>query len=46
MVAEDVNLIPLLNIFTIVIPFVLLTAVVAKTAIIDIFLPQERVGVA
>lgn len=46
MVAEDVNLIPLLNIFTIVIPFVLLTAVFAKTAIIDIFLPQERAGVA
>lgn len=44
MVAEDVNLIPLLNIFTIVIPFVLLTAVFAKTAIIDIFLPQERAG--
>jgi len=44
LVAGDVNLIPLLNIFTIVIPFVLLTTVFAKTAIIDMYLPQERGG--
>lgn len=38
---EDLNLTPVLNIFIIIIPFLLLTAVFAKTAIIDIYLPQE-----
>ncbi|MEK7680339.1 MAG: biopolymer transporter ExbD [Deltaproteobacteria bacterium] len=37
----DVNLTPLLNVFIIVIPFVLLSAVFVKTAVIDISLPQE-----
>ncbi len=39
----DVNLTPLLNVFIIVIPFVLLSAVFVKTAVIDIYLPQEGV---
>ncbi|OGW01988.1 MAG: hypothetical protein A2W77_00820 [Nitrospinae bacterium RIFCSPLOWO2_12_39_16] len=39
--AEDINLIPILNIFMIIIPFLLLTAVFTKTSIIDIYLPQE-----
>lgn len=37
----DVNLTPLLNVFIIVIPFVLLSAVFVKTSVIDIYLPQE-----
>jgi len=39
--SEDINLTPILNIFMIIIPFLLLTAVFAKTSIIDIYLPQE-----
>lgn len=39
---EELNLTPIMNVFMIIIPFLLLTAVFAKTAIIDIFLPQER----
>ncbi len=37
----DLNIIPLLNVFVIIIPFLLLTAVFARTAIIDILLPGE-----
>jgi biopolymer transport protein ExbD len=40
----DLNLTPIMNVFIIVIPFLLLTAVFAKTAIIDIYLPQEGQG--
>lgn len=39
--SEDLNLTPIMNVFMIIIPFLLLTAVFAKTAIIDIYLPQE-----
>jgi biopolymer transport protein ExbD len=42
--SEDINLTPILNIFMIIIPFLLLTAVFAKTSIIDIYLPQEVEG--
>ena len=38
---DELNLTPIMNIFMIIIPFLLLTAVFAKTAIIDIYLPQE-----
>ncbi len=38
---DDINIVPLMNVFVIIIPFLLLTAVFAKTAIIDIMLPQE-----
>lgn len=44
--SEDLNLLPIMNIFIIIIPFLLLTAVFAKTAIIDIYLPQESEGSA
>jgi biopolymer transport protein ExbD len=37
----DIDLTPLMNVFIIVIPFLLLTAVFAKTAVIDIYLPAE-----
>ncbi len=40
-IGQELNLIPVMNVFVIVIPFLLLTAVFAKTAIIDILLPQE-----
>ncbi|MBI5235309.1 MAG: biopolymer transporter ExbD [Deltaproteobacteria bacterium] len=37
----DIDLTPVMNVFIIIIPFLLLTAVFAKTAIIDVYLPQE-----
>lgn len=39
--SDELNLTPIMNVFMIIIPFLLLTAVFAKTAIIDIYLPQE-----
>ena len=36
----DLNLTPVMNIFMVLIPFLLLTAVFAKTAVIDIYLPR------
>lgn len=39
--SEELNLIPIMNVFMIIIPFLLLTAVFAKTAVIDVYLPQE-----
>lgn len=44
LIGEDLNLTPVMNLFMIIIPFLLLTAVFAKTAIIDIYLPQEGQG--
>ncbi|MBI5599350.1 MAG: biopolymer transporter ExbD [Deltaproteobacteria bacterium] len=41
-VGAELNLTPIMNVFVIIIPFLLLAAVFAKTAIIDIYLPQER----
>jgi biopolymer transport protein ExbD len=38
---EDLNLTPMIDIFIILIFFLLLTAVFAKVAVIDIYLPQE-----
>ncbi len=38
---HELNITPIMNIFIIIIPFLLLTVVFAKTAIIDIYLPQE-----
>lgn len=38
---DDINLIPVMNIFMVLIPFLLLTTVFAKTALIDIYLPSE-----
>lgn len=40
----DLNLTPVMNLFMVIIPFLLLTAVFAKTAIIDTYLPQEGGG--
>lgn len=40
----DIDLTPVMNVFIIIIPFLLLTAVFAKTAIIDVYLPQEAVA--
>ncbi|HHL40022.1 MAG TPA: biopolymer transporter ExbD [Deltaproteobacteria bacterium] len=37
----DLNLIPIMNVFIIIIPFLLLTVVFAKTAVIDVYLPHE-----
>ena len=37
---EEINLIPVMNLFMVLIPFLLLTAVFAKTAIIDVYLPK------
>lgn len=42
--AQELDLTPIMNVFMIIIPFLLLTAVFAKTAIIDIYLPQEGQG--
>lgn len=39
--SDDLNLTPMIDIFIIIIFFLLLTAVFAKTAIIDMYLPQE-----
>lgn len=39
--SDELNLTPIMNVFMIIIPFLLLTAVFAKTAIIDIYLPHE-----
>lgn len=41
---DELNLTPIMNVFMIIIPFLLLTAVFAKTAIIDVYLPQEAGG--
>lgn len=41
---NDLNLTPVMNLFMVIIPFLLLTAVFAKTAIIDTYLPQESEG--
>lgn len=38
---KELNITPVINIFMIIIPFLLLTTVFAKTVIIDIFLPLE-----
>ena len=40
-VEADLNLTPVMNLFMVLIPFLLLTAVFARTAIIEIHLPQE-----
>jgi len=37
----ELNIIPLMNVFVIIIPFLLLTAVFAKTSMIEIFLAQQ-----
>ncbi len=37
----DLNLIPIMNVFSIIIPFLLMTAVFIKTAIIDLYLPSK-----
>lgn len=42
--SDDLNLTPMIDIFIILIFFLLLTAVFAKIAIIDIYLPQEGQG--
>lgn len=39
---HELDIIPILNVFMIIVPFLLLTAVFAKTAIIDIYLPKEN----
>ncbi len=39
---EELNLTPIMNIFMIIVPFLLLTAVFAKTVVIDVYLPQEN----
>lgn len=39
--AAELNIIPLMNVFVIIIPFLLLTAVFAKTSMIEIFLAQQ-----
>lgn len=36
---EDINLTPVMNVFMILIPFILLTTVFVKTAIINVYLP-------
>lgn len=41
---DDLNLTPMIDIFMIIIFFLLLTAIFAKTAIINIYLPQESGG--
>jgi biopolymer transport protein ExbD len=41
---RDLDLVPVMNIFMILIPFLLLSAVFVKTAIIDIHLPQEKLA--
>ena len=38
--SPDLDLIPVMNLFMVLIPFLLLTAVFAKTVAIDIYLPQ------
>ena len=40
--AEDLNLTPMIDIFMIIIFFLLLTTVLVKTAIINVYLPQEQ----
>ncbi|MEE9614954.1 MAG: biopolymer transporter ExbD [Thermodesulfobacteriota bacterium] len=37
----DLNLIPVMNLFMVLIPFLLLSAVFARTAIIDVYLPRD-----
>lgn len=39
-ISPDLDLIPVMNLFMVLIPFLLLTAVFAKTVAIDIYLPQ------
>ncbi|MCK4846417.1 MAG: biopolymer transporter ExbD [Deltaproteobacteria bacterium] len=41
---EEINLIPVMNLFMVLIPFLLLTAVFAKTAVIDIYLPAAAIA--
>lgn len=43
-IGEDINLTPVMNLFMVLIPFLLLTAVFASTAIIDVRLPQEAMA--
>lgn len=38
---QDYTMTPVINIVMVIIPFLLLTAVFAKTSIIDLYLPQE-----
>lgn len=40
--SQELNLVPIMNIIVIIIPFLLMTAVFAKTAILNIYLPQEN----
>ncbi len=40
--AEDLNLTPMIDIFMIIIFFLLLTTVLVKTSIINVYLPQEQ----
>lgn len=42
----ELNIIPLMNVFVIIIPFLLLTAVFAKTSMIEIFLAQQEAVVS
>lgn len=39
--SAELNLMPIMNLFMVLIPFLLLTAIFVKTASIDIHLPQE-----
>lgn len=41
MFSAELNLMPIMNLFMVLIPFLLLTAIFVKTATIDIHLPQE-----
>ncbi len=45
-VGDDLNLTPMIDIFIMLIFFLLLTAVFAKTAIIDTYLPKDDQGAA
>jgi len=41
-VAEDLDLLPIMNLFMVLIPFLLLSTVFVKTTMIDIYLPQAN----
>ena len=40
----ELNLLPMMNMFIIIISFLMTTAIFAKTALIDVYLPQEGSG--
>lgn len=40
----ELNLLPMMNMFIIIISFLMTTAIFAKTALIDVYLPQESGG--